>query len=168
MRLSKPTGTITEEVVFPSGTPAAPSPSRPGTLTVPLVRAGEHGRRPNDLAAARALVADGLEERAVGGPEAFARGTGDPDPDRDAVAQGRGNHDGQLGCRAAGHAVAALGGSERERPDRHGRKRWRTPSSTGEHLAVQAGTGTGKSLAYLVPAMAAALADDDDGDPVAR
>lgn len=31
---------------------------------------------------------------------------------------------------------------------------------TGEHLAVQAGTGTGKSLAYLVPAIAWAVADD--------
>jgi len=31
---------------------------------------------------------------------------------------------------------------------------------TGEHLAVQAGTGTGKSLAYLVPAIARAVADD--------
>ncbi len=31
---------------------------------------------------------------------------------------------------------------------------------TGEHLAVQAGTGTGKSLAYLVPAIARALRDD--------
>ena len=30
--------------------------------------------------------------------------------------------------------------------------------STGEHLAVQAGTGTGKSLAYLVPAIARAVA----------
>src|SRR5882757_9067662 len=29
---------------------------------------------------------------------------------------------------------------------------------SGEHLAVQAGTGTGKSLAYLVPAVAHALA----------
>ena len=29
---------------------------------------------------------------------------------------------------------------------------------TGEHLAVQAGTGTGKSLAYLVPAVAHAMA----------
>src|SRR5262249_40140547 len=29
---------------------------------------------------------------------------------------------------------------------------------TGEHLAVQAGTGTGKSLAYLVPAAAHAVA----------
>ena len=28
----------------------------------------------------------------------------------------------------------------------------------GEHLAVQAGTGTGKSLAYLVPAVAHAAA----------
>jgi len=49
-------------------------------------------------------------------------------------------------------AVHALGGSERagqilmaEAVDRAIR--------TGEHLAVQAGTGTGKSLAYLVPAI---------------
>ena len=33
--------------------------------------------------------------------------------------------------------------------------------AAGEHLAVQAGTGTGKSLAYLVPAIARAVADDD-------
>ncbi|MGV0789364.1 ATP-dependent DNA helicase [Mycolicibacterium sp. XJ2] len=32
---------------------------------------------------------------------------------------------------------------------------------TGEHLAVQAGTGTGKSLAYLVPALARAVVADD-------
>lgn len=31
---------------------------------------------------------------------------------------------------------------------------------TGEHLVVQAGTGTGKSLAYLVPAIIRALCDD--------
>ncbi|WP_189054827.1 ATP-dependent DNA helicase [Longimycelium tulufanense] len=31
---------------------------------------------------------------------------------------------------------------------------------TGEHLAVQAGTGTGKSLAYLVPALRHALTED--------
>jgi ATP-dependent DNA helicase DinG len=31
----------------------------------------------------------------------------------------------------------------------------------GEHLAVQAGTGTGKSLAYLVPAIARAIAADE-------
>src|SRR5579875_98293 len=30
---------------------------------------------------------------------------------------------------------------------------------TGEHLAVQAGTGTGKSLAYLVPAIVRAVSD---------
>ena len=29
--------------------------------------------------------------------------------------------------------------------------------TTGEHLLVQAGTGTGKSLAYLVPAIAHAM-----------
>ena len=32
---------------------------------------------------------------------------------------------------------------------------------TGEHLAVQAGTGTGKSLAYLVPAIARPIARRD-------
>ena len=51
-------------------------------------------------------------------------------------------------------AVAALGGSERsgqlEMADAVARA-----FETGEHLAVQAGTGTGKSLAYLVPAIAA-------------
>ncbi|MDQ2881264.1 MAG: ATP-dependent DNA helicase [Actinomycetota bacterium] len=54
-------------------------------------------------------------------------------------------------------AVHALGGSERagqllmaEAVDRAIR--------TGEHLAVQAGTGTGKSLAYLVPAIRHAVA----------
>ena len=54
-------------------------------------------------------------------------------------------------------AVQALGGSERpgqvlmaQAVDRAIR--------TGEHLAVQAGTGTGKSLAYLVPAIRHAVA----------
>ncbi|MFZ4373757.1 MAG: ATP-dependent DNA helicase [Mycobacterium sp.] len=32
--------------------------------------------------------------------------------------------------------------------------------ATGEHLAVQAGTGTGKSLAYLVPSIARALTEE--------
>ena len=56
-------------------------------------------------------------------------------------------------------AVHALGGSERagqilmaEAVDRAIR--------TGEHLAVQAGTGTGKSLAYLVPAIRHAVTAD--------
>ncbi|GAS95616.1 ATP-dependent helicase dinG [Mycolicibacterium canariasense] len=52
-------------------------------------------------------------------------------------------------------AVTALGGSQR-----HGQIQMAEAVArsfdTGEHLAVQAGTGTGKSLAYLVPAMARA------------
>jgi ATP-dependent DNA helicase DinG len=59
-------------------------------------------------------------------------------------------------------AVAALGGSERdgqlEMADAVARA-----FETGEHLAVQAGTGTGKSLAYLVPSIVRAL---DDESPV--
>lgn len=56
-------------------------------------------------------------------------------------------------------AVAALGGSERsgqqEMADAVARA-----FATDEHLVVQAGTGTGKSLAYLVPAIVHALDDD--------
>lgn len=49
-------------------------------------------------------------------------------------------------------AVGALGGSER--PGQVTMAEAVANSfSTGEHLAVQAGTGTGKSLAYLVPAL---------------
>lgn len=56
-------------------------------------------------------------------------------------------------------AVAALGGSERS-----GQLDMATAVArafeTGEHLAVQAGTGTGKSLAYLIPAIVHAIADE--------
>ncbi|WP_409428817.1 ATP-dependent DNA helicase [Mycobacterium sp. SMC-11] len=57
-------------------------------------------------------------------------------------------------------AVAALGGSEREGQVRMAEAVARC-FETGEHLAVQAGTGTGKSLAYLVPAIARALTDEN-------
>ncbi|MCV7385727.1 ATP-dependent DNA helicase [Mycolicibacter longobardus] len=56
-------------------------------------------------------------------------------------------------------AVAALGGSEREGQVRMA-EAVANAFDTGEHLAVQAGTGTGKSLAYLVPAIARAVADE--------
>ena len=56
-------------------------------------------------------------------------------------------------------AVAAIGGHERggqqEMADAVAQA-----FETGEHLIVQAGTGTGKSLAYLVPAVVRALDDD--------
>ena len=49
-------------------------------------------------------------------------------------------------------AVEELGGDEREGQLRMAEAVERA-IDTGEHLAVQAGTGTGKSLAYLVPAI---------------
>ncbi|GAB3021701.1 putative ATP-dependent helicase DinG [Mycobacterium bourgelatii] len=56
-------------------------------------------------------------------------------------------------------AVAALGGSERS-----GQVEMANAVAhafeTGEHLVVQAGTGTGKSLAYLVPAIVRAVTDN--------
>ena len=58
--------------------------------------------------------------------------------------------------------MAALGGAERD-----GQVEMAVAVAHafehGEHLAVQAGTGTGKSLAYLVPAIARAV---DDHSPV--
>ena len=50
-------------------------------------------------------------------------------------------------------AVAALGGSERSGQQQMA-EAVAQAFETGEHLIVQAGTGTGKSLAYLVPAIA--------------
>jgi ATP-dependent DNA helicase DinG len=56
-------------------------------------------------------------------------------------------------------AVTALGGHERS-----GQVQMAAAVAhafdAGEHLAVQAGTGTGKSLAYLVPAISRAVSDD--------
>jgi ATP-dependent DNA helicase DinG len=55
--------------------------------------------------------------------------------------------------------VAALGGSERSGQAQMA-EAVADAFETGEHLAVQAGTGTGKSLAYLVPAIVRAISDD--------
>ena len=56
-------------------------------------------------------------------------------------------------------AVAALGGSERRGQVDMAAAVARA-FDTGEHLVVQAGTGTGKSLAYLVPAIVHSISDE--------
>lgn len=56
-------------------------------------------------------------------------------------------------------AVAALGGTQRPGQVQMAEAVAHAFAS-GEHLAVQAGTGTGKSLAYLIPAIARAVADE--------
>ncbi|SNR81241.1 ATP-dependent DNA helicase DinG [Haloechinothrix alba] len=56
-------------------------------------------------------------------------------------------------------AVASLGGTERDGQVRMA-DAVHDAIRTGEHLAVQAGTGTGKSLAYLVPAIRHAVERD--------
>jgi ATP-dependent DNA helicase DinG len=56
-------------------------------------------------------------------------------------------------------AVAAVGGQRREGQDAMVQA-VRKAITTGEHVAVQAGTGTGKSLAYLVPAIHHAVEKD--------
>jgi ATP-dependent DNA helicase DinG len=57
-------------------------------------------------------------------------------------------------------AVSALGGTER-RGQIDMAEAVAHAFESGEHLAVQAGTGTGKSLAYLVPAIARAVASEE-------
>jgi ATP-dependent DNA helicase DinG len=56
-------------------------------------------------------------------------------------------------------AVASIGGAERPGQVTMAQAVQRA-IETGEHLAVQAGTGTGKSLAYLVPAARHAITHD--------
>ncbi|HEX3648980.1 MAG TPA: DEAD/DEAH box helicase, partial [Pseudonocardiaceae bacterium] len=56
-------------------------------------------------------------------------------------------------------AVTALGGTERSGQVDMA-KAVASSIRTGEHLAVQAGTGTGKSLGYLVPAIRHAVVED--------
>jgi ATP-dependent DNA helicase DinG len=56
-------------------------------------------------------------------------------------------------------AVAGLAGEPREGQLAMARAAWHSIES-GEHLLVQAGTGTGKSLAYLVPAIRHAVVND--------
>lgn len=56
-------------------------------------------------------------------------------------------------------AVATLGGTERPGQVQMA-EAVANSFETGEHLAVQAGTGTGKSLAYLVPSIARAVVND--------
>jgi ATP-dependent DNA helicase DinG len=60
-------------------------------------------------------------------------------------------------------AVSAIGGAERSGQTAMAQAVWDAVTD-GTHLAVQAGTGTGKSLAYLVPAMQ--LAADKRGPVV--
>ncbi|MBV8928748.1 MAG: ATP-dependent DNA helicase, partial [Mycobacteriaceae bacterium] len=95
---------------------------------------------------------------AVGRLEAVPRRTGHPDPAHPA----RGGITGDDVIKLLATAVDALGGSERPGQIEMAEAVAHAFES-GEHLAVQAGTGTGKSLAYLVPAIVRAV---ETGSPV--
>jgi len=84
-------------------------------------------------------------------------------PPGEKLAQGEGEPPAQPAAGALlAAAVAGIGGAERPGQVAMAEAVERCLQS-GEHLAVQAGTGTGKSLAYLVPAAAHALGS---GEPV--
>ena len=67
----------------------------------------------------------------------------------------------ELTGRILAAAIAAIGGEERPGQTEMAAQVART-IDTGEHLLVQAGTGTGKSLGYLAPALAA-LSENPEG-----
>jgi ATP-dependent DNA helicase DinG len=100
----------------------------------------------------------------MGRPETIQGRTGHPDPHHspDEPPRRLGDTTGDKAevTELLAKAVAALGGAER-----HGQIEMAEAVAhafdTGEHLAVQAGTGTGKSLAYLVPAIARAVDTDE-------
>ena len=84
-----------------------------------------------------------------------ARDAPSPDaPSADAASPDESAPPSVTGLLAA--AVDGIGGTARPGQDAMAGAVWRA-IGTGEHLAVQAGTGTGKSLAYLVPAAAHAI-----------
>jgi ATP-dependent DNA helicase DinG len=100
----------------------------------------------------------------MGRPEAVQGRTGDTDPHDSPGRPPRllGDATGETAevIELLTKAVAALGGSER-RGQIEMAEAVAHAFDTGEHLAVQAGTGTGKSLAYLVPAIARAVETDE-------
>ncbi len=89
----------------------------------------------------------GAEPR-EGSPGADSRAGAAPDPGEERALE------------ALDGAVGRLGGGPR-RGQREMTRRVARAIASGTHLLVQAGTGTGKSLAYLVPAMIHAV---DDGE----
>ena len=139
-------------MIHPLGEPLETAePAR--LLTVPLVRAGTPLAQP-DLAAARERVVAGLHSLPW---EGLALSHGEPAIPTRQVPVRRPVTADELPpvAELLATAVAALGGSERG-PGGDGRG---GGARAGVRRAsrVQAGTGTGKSLAYLVPAIARAI-----------
>src|SRR6201988_3834057 len=100
----------------------------------------------------------------MGRPETIQGRTGHPDthdaPHQPPRRLGAATGDTADVTELLAKAVAALGGAER-RGQIEMAEAVAHAFDTGEHLAVQAGTGTGKSLAYLVPAIARAVDTDE-------
>ena len=130
------------------GTGAAPQTGR-----APREGAAEAGRAGGEPPAASSAPRAGAEPR-EGSPGADSRVQADsragaaPDPGEERALE------------ALDGAVGRLGGGPR-RGQREMTRRVARAIASGTHLLVQAGTGTGKSLAYLVPAMIHAV---DDGE----
>src|SRR5579859_7566612 len=123
-----------------------------------FIVAGEAGQRKGRCGARR------HRSRVAPGQASVARGsvlgvrTGEKQRPAEAGSPAR-NTAGPEVAKLLAAAVADIGGTERSGQVAMA-EAVRHAIAAGEHLAVQAGTGTGKSLAYLVPAAAHALATD--------
>ena len=119
----------------------------PQTGRAPREGAAEAGRAGGEPPAASSAPRAGAEPR-EDSPGADSRAGAAPDPGEERALE------------ALDGAVGRLGGGPR-RGQREMTRRVARAIASGTHLLVQAGTGTGKSLAYLVPAMIHAV---DDGE----
>ena len=138
----RPSGTIVEEVVHPARRAARAADLVARAADGPAGPRGRAGRATSAWPRPATGSRDGAAQPAVGRPEAVARRAGDPDP-HGSVRRPR-----RLGGATAetapvtellARAVAALGGSERTRPDRDGRgggarlRHRRAPRGAGGH-----------------------------------
>jgi ATP-dependent DNA helicase DinG len=131
----EPAASVTEASGPSAGSPAEPQPAAPDEPTARA--AGESATGP---AAARVAAPAAPASRR---PVRLSARSGDLPSVSDLLAT----------------AVAAIGGAQRPGQVQMA-EAVRHTLETGEHLAVQAGTGTGKSLAYLVPAIRHAVEQD--------
>src|SRR4029077_4763607 len=141
-----------------SGSPRGGGAARTsgGRGSVPDVPPGDTPKPARDAVSADA-ASPSADAPSADPPSADAPSTDPPSadaPSADAASPDDGAPPSVTGLLAA--AVDGIGGTARPGQDAMAGAGWRA-IGTGEHLAVQAGTGTGKSLAYLVPAAAHAI-----------
>ena len=132
--------------------PRQPPPLRRLSRRPPACRSPDRAVARRGSRGARASTAVPRRGRWPRQPRRLAGDPADRDPER-LLGRSRRLPAGRASPSCWPPAVDAVGGSERPGPGADGRGGGGRDGATASHLLVQAGTGTGKSLAYLVPAL---------------